>query len=786
MPGGPSPVGRRWTQSEAKGTDEGEVSIETACPSSAATRHLLPTGEGPNTDAPHARSRVLSQSPGALFRRDWSSLVYVIALFWAAFAAIQPIWTGIVPGLTDFGGHLALIDAWVKLDDVPLYGETFQRRSEVLSPNLLAARFADLLYPVVDTANSIKVFLTVSILATIGAVLWLIRLFARSRWLIFLCIPMVWGTMLGLGMINYVASIPLIFLAIGLARQGGVTGRWRYAIGLLLVCLLAFFTHGIGYVFVAASAGFVLTVSIRPKRALLHYLAFVPSLVLWGWWLSNSDLGENVGVSDPASATSVLERSKFLPPMEFITTFLENSHDILVTDEDTGHFLAAFLIWLVLMALPRGRTAVSQGQETSTKEETSATTPARQFLVKRVRHLWRGLCGAVRNVRSRPLLMLVLWVGAMLYFLPAEVDGMAVSYRLTTNFCILLMLLPSVSRPSFLRTIAFAGAVFVSISWTGAIQRSMEEFSEQEIQPLARIIERIPPQQRVQCVGTSEVSSFFNHRPLRHNCVGLIHYLSQSFAGPDFARDAYNAVSYPEDVRFVSLEGVPWYSSGAVLGWDYVIVRGAHRRPTSGLLQQIHSEQAVVEDAPTWTLYQVIHQDSTPTTLSGSAGGQGGQAVPWNCPVGHALSGFRSHPHDQLVGNIEPQCHAINAGEGTIQYSGSPSIGPTFGSPGRGRQLTCPSGKLAIGIFGRATLYVDQLGLICAEVAAEQDAGYRVVEESEVLSNAQGGSGGQPFELRCSEGSVIHGVRIGSAAWIDSVGIYCSEIDELMNPEAPE
>ena len=44
---GPSPDGRRWPQSEAKGTDEGPVSTELAFPSSAAARHLLPTGEGP-------------------------------------------------------------------------------------------------------------------------------------------------------------------------------------------------------------------------------------------------------------------------------------------------------------------------------------------------------------------------------------------------------------------------------------------------------------------------------------------------------------------------------------------------------------------------------------------------------------------------------------------------------------------------------------------------------------------------------------------------------------------
>ena len=43
---GPSPEGRRWPQSAAKGSDEGPVSVKLTCPSSAASRHLLPSGEG--------------------------------------------------------------------------------------------------------------------------------------------------------------------------------------------------------------------------------------------------------------------------------------------------------------------------------------------------------------------------------------------------------------------------------------------------------------------------------------------------------------------------------------------------------------------------------------------------------------------------------------------------------------------------------------------------------------------------------------------------------------------
>ena len=62
---GPSPAGRRWTWSEAIGTVEGPVSIELPCPSSAASRHLLPAGEGPTGTSAHRshQSRQLMDQP---------------------------------------------------------------------------------------------------------------------------------------------------------------------------------------------------------------------------------------------------------------------------------------------------------------------------------------------------------------------------------------------------------------------------------------------------------------------------------------------------------------------------------------------------------------------------------------------------------------------------------------------------------------------------------------------------------------------------------------------------
>ena len=150
--------------------------------------------------------------------------------FWVAFSAVLlamifPLWIGTVTGLTDFGGHLQMVDAYVQAGNLPALDERTTVREGLLTPNMLPARLADILYPWVSPTSSIRLFLSLVIVSLGAAILLCLREFNRSRLLVFLCLPFFWGGMTGLGLINYVGVYPCILAGIVFSRRFGRNGK---------------------------------------------------------------------------------------------------------------------------------------------------------------------------------------------------------------------------------------------------------------------------------------------------------------------------------------------------------------------------------------------------------------------------------------------------------------------------------------------------------------------------------------------------------------------------------
>ena len=145
-------------------------------------------------------------------------------LYWAnmivsGWLCVAPLWLGSIPFLTDFGGRLEMAQAWNALGSDSFFDVFYQRRETWLAPNLLAARFAALMHPAVDALTALRLFVSVSLLGLMAALWVCLREFARSEWLLFPCIPFFWGGALTLGLINFVASFPLMFLALALGKR---------------------------------------------------------------------------------------------------------------------------------------------------------------------------------------------------------------------------------------------------------------------------------------------------------------------------------------------------------------------------------------------------------------------------------------------------------------------------------------------------------------------------------------------------------------------------------------
>jgi hypothetical protein len=110
-------------------------------------------------------------------------------------------------------------------------------------------------------------------------------------------------------------------------------------------------------------------------------------------------------------------------------------------------------------------------------------------------------------------------------------------------------------------------------------------------------------------------------------------------------------------------------------------------------------------------------------TAGGSVLGPHGQESPTTidgvCPDGQAVTGFEGRSGDwvdQLTFYCSPLTITDNAGTFTLDVgTASPittAVGPDTGTPFS--TISCPTGKIAVGIFGRSGAAIDAVGIVCA------------------------------------------------------------------------
>lgn len=701
-------------------------------------------------------SKALEMMREALRRADPWTVLFWALLCIATGLIIAPLWIGKIPFLTDFGGHLSVIDIWVKIGKNPVFSEWFERRND-LSPALCLARAAWLMSPVFETITSVRIFFSAAVLGTVASLLWLLKIFHRSRWQIFCTLPFVWGSMLTLGLLNYVSSIPFMFLAVGFARRAGTEGRWTHALGLALSCLGAYLMHGIGFVFTVAMAACMLTISARTWSRLLHHLAFAPACLVWLVWYTTAEGPVRMASKNPLRVFK--SGSLFLSPRERLEWYLDNTLDVIQGHEDIALFVALVAIWIVLMAV-------------SARPEAGDSTGGR------LRRAWA-------DIQARPLLILVLWIGAGLYFLPTFVAQVAINYRLVTPFTLVLMLLPRTPARGILARAAIAASVVVALLWGQLLVDAQRRFTRKEIEPLASLIEHIPEQRRVECLGVRQIQSISRWNSLDHNCYGLVQHETGSFSGTHFAATWYNAVRFRENKRYVDLNTMNWRDSTLVTSWDYFVVRGKHVAPSETSMELVHRVESPGPDPVSWSLYRVLHPD--PPARAEITKRTGGAPASWSCPAGTFLSAVSVLTEPPVVGSVRMFCRGTGvAPDGSIRLQGEETVGLVMGARGgKPTRIECGTGKMPVGIHGRSALQVDKLGIVCATVRVDEEGTVRRVLPGTKFSPAVGGDGGKPFRMLCPDGLVLGGLEGRSWFVMDAVGIRCVEPDTSLEWKPP-
>lgn len=725
-------------------------------------------------------------APGGAWARLWDraggpwSVLFWALLAVASFLMLRPLFTPSIPPITDFGGHLQMVDAWARLDADPFLRQFLERRDVLLAPNLLPARFVGLLYPLLSPLVTLRLFVFLCMAGLIVGMLYVLRVYGRSRWLVFLGLPLVWNGMLSLGLLSYALALVLMLFAIGLARRATVETKPSSLVWLGIVALGSFFAHGIGCPLTIAMAGFVIVASARRWRDLLPGLALGPAAVLWlAWW--GSSRGE-LEVSRSVVTHWDAARSW--------SELLQNGIAVTLSKVDLAVFTLICGAWFAVVLTQRRADPPPFAGDAAPL----ATPGAGPF--------WRGAWARFRHDLYADTLFYLGGVLLLGYFFvaPAYIGDVFVSPRLIVPFMLALVLAPRLDARRPIAFVAVAVAIGGSFVYAGHIQRAMTTFQARELSALERLLDSLPERQRLRCVGTFRVQDIFIRAPLDHNCEGLAVARKHAFAGGGFAMTAFNAVALTSERVYVRLDSNQWQTWPDVSSLDYVIARGDETRPPRDVAVEVAEESPPWwVGGPTWRLYRVTRQAPRNTTYVATTPAQTGHELAWDCPPGQVLSGVvaTTTPDGRILGSVQPHCVAIERDDdGRVIYDGPRVIGPRFGATThhRRRTLECGNGEVLLGVGGLAGLFVDQMAIVCGEARDVAPAGffsetarYETIETG--MGPPLGGEGGDPYHLVCPEDSLPIGLRGGFGAYIDAIGVACADIGETLAwappPEPP-
>ena len=497
----------------------------------------------------------------------WTGLLAMLT------ALIAPVWIGTITPLTDFGGHLQMVDALVRGETLPALDSRVLPREEWLVPNLIPGRLAQFFYPMLGPNESLRLFLTLVVVSLAAALLFTLREFERPRAHVFVALPFFWGGMTGLGLLNYIGIYPLLFFALPLARRVGQHGTKTDMAWLVAVTMLAFFMHGVGFLFVIGLTALCLVLSLTDKRTSWRLLCLAPALSTWLFWFLSGPLSQP-GANSVESAT---QRIRTMSLGEKLSAFRTDALDVLVGSADE---VTLIVLSLILVGLFLGR---SPARETRAGQDTK-----------------------LNYLRQRPLLVMFLVSFLSVMVMPTYVGTILIDTRMITPTILLLCLLPRPLACRGLMRVLATAACLTTLGFGWSLSIAANLYEEREIRPLTELLESLPKGTRAECVDVGRVNTLFKRRPLAHNCNALIQSRRDSFAGGGFAYTRFNAVQFKRGEAYHSLRRGDWRRTRARKHWDYIVARGAQKDPPGGGLKRIHTTRSHHPLGTEWSLYQIL------------------------------------------------------------------------------------------------------------------------------------------------------------------------------------
>lgn len=277
-------------------------------------------------------------------------------------AHIVPLWVAEFLPFMDLPQHLATIAVLHGADDPELgYGAYFFV-DLLATPYLFYYLVTDLLAYVLPLETANRVFLSLYVLLLPLSAWRYLRAFGRDPVVSLLAFPVVYGTFLFMGFVNYVSALPFLLLAMAALRRWLDGGGWRAFTWLSVHTLVLFLSHTQAYLLYVGCAGLYLLLAWPGLRtALRAALHLVPTLVLFAIWAVSARM--LAGDAEWQAGNAGRNASPAGAQWEDLATTLRELPARLVDAyrDSSDELLLALLGFVVLLLLVARRPPVTEG-----------------------------------------------------------------------------------------------------------------------------------------------------------------------------------------------------------------------------------------------------------------------------------------------------------------------------------------------------------------------------------------------------------------------------------------
>lgn len=411
---------------------------------------------------------------------------FILAFTVACVSVLWPVWYPRYIPLVDWPHHVGLLSFFKHQYD-PAWGfQIYAHQQRIYTYALFydLGRFFALFLSAEQAGRAV---LSVYMVATPLAGMWMLRCFRLSPWLSLLIFPVLYNWCFYMGFLPFVVCFPLFFIGVGLIRLMGDGIRGWWMLWFVLVTLLLVYSHTFAYLMFGAMSLPLLFLYYMGnwRRIALVTLGWVPSIayfVFWAFVVFGTPpfhyLQHSMTTSHGGGLSSVL-RAEYLPWSQRFVGLRDFFNNVFVSNAD----VKIFFFWLFLFVLLAGFLRyLSFQSETSAEQPKEDDVPVEELAI------------SLDAEDERWKRVSVVGLHFLMYFaFPMSLVGVwAVCPRFLAVFALFFVLmLPRFRVADHVGAVLFLPAVALCV-WVGVLNTNQFVAFGKEVAGLKEVIRHIP------------------------------------------------------------------------------------------------------------------------------------------------------------------------------------------------------------------------------------------------------------------------------------------------------